>query len=161
MIEALEPLLALDPVAWRGLPALAVAEADLALGPPAEVEETGLGRYPAQRRSYRLDRPSGGLDCFARDGQVVLVETLVPPPAAVLAALGEPSGVKPHEILVEGAYVPEWVYAERGLVLSVAEPFAAPADRRVVRCRGVRVLASADDFGPEYHVAFEDRTSYR
>ena len=161
MIEALEPLLALDVAAWRGLPLLAVADLDRLFGRPSASEETGLGWYPAERRTYRLDRPSGGLDCYSRDGQVVLVETLVPPPSSVLGALGEPSGVKPHEILVEGAYVPEWVYAERGLVLSVAEPFSDPSDRRVVRCRGVRVLASADEFGPEYHLAFEDRTSYR
>jgi hypothetical protein len=161
VIEALEPLLALDPAAWRGLPPLTVADLDRCLGPFAAAEEAQLGWYPADRRTYRLDRPSGGLDCFSRDGQVVLVETLEPPPSSVLEVLGPPSGVKPHEILVEGAYVPEWVYADRGLVLSVAEPFAAPDDRRVVRCRGVRVLASADEFGPEYHLAFEDRTSYR
>jgi hypothetical protein len=157
---ALAPLLALDLAAWHGLDSLAVADLDAALGPPAESEDAYLGWYPAQRLTYRLDRPSGGLHCYARDGRAVLVETLVPPPPAVLGELGPPTATKPHEILVEDAYVPEWVYAPRGLVLSVAEPFGAPEDRRVVRCRGVRPLADADDFGPEFYLAFENRTSY-
>jgi len=159
-LAVLEPLLALDLAAWHGLPDVAVAEFDAALGPPENAEDAHLGWYPARRLTYRLARPSGGLQCYSRDDRAVLVETLVAPPPAVLAQLGPPSGVKPHEILVEDAYVHEWVYAPRGLVLSVAEPFGAPEDRRVVRCRGVRPLAGADDFGPEFYMAFEDRTSW-
>lgn len=93
-------------------------------------------------------------------GDVVLIETLLEPDASVLAELGPPSAAKAHEILVNDAYVHEWVYADRGLVLSVAEPFAAPTDRRVVRCRGVRPLKTADDYGPEFHMAFEDDASF-
>jgi hypothetical protein len=157
---ALEPMLALDLAAWRGLPDLGVGDVDAALGPPETSEDAHLGWYPARRRTYRLDRPSGGLHCYSRDDRVVLVETLKAPPARVLEQLGPPSAAKPHEILVDGAYVPEWVYAARGLVLSVAEPFDAPAQRRVVRCRGVRPLASADDFGPEFYLAFQNQTSW-
>jgi hypothetical protein len=158
---ALEPMLALDLPAWHGLPSLSVAAVDAALGSAESSEDTYLGSYAAQRRTYRLDRPSGGLHAYSRDGQVVLVETLSAPPPAVLAELGLPSGTKPHEILVDGAYVHEWVYAPRGLVLSVAEPFATPEDRRVVRARGLRPLESADEFGPEFHLAFEDQTSWQ
>jgi hypothetical protein len=158
--EALAPLLALDPAAWRGLPPLTLAALEAAVGPPEHSEDAHLGWYPARRSTYRLECPSGGLDAYSRADAVVLLETLAAPPASVLGALGPPSAAKPHEILVEGAYVYEWVYAERGLVLSVAEPFAAPAERSVLRCRGVRPLADANEFGPEFYLPFESRTVF-
>jgi hypothetical protein len=158
--SALEPMLALDLVAWHGLPPLPAAAVDAAFGPPESSEDAHLGWYPARRSTYLLDRPCGGLHCYSREDHVVLVETIVAPSSSLIAALGPPSVAKRHEILVDGAYVHEWVYGERGLVLSVAEPFAAPDERRVVRCRGLRPLASDDDLGPEFYLAFEDRTSW-
>jgi hypothetical protein len=157
---ALEPMLALDLPAWRGLPPLPLAAVDAALGLPQAREETHLGWYPAQRSTYIVDRPSGGLHAYSRDGTVVLVEAISAPSPSALATLGPPPAAKPHEILVDGAYVHEWIYAPQGLVLSVAEPFDAPADKRVVRVRGVRPLASGDDFGPDFYLAFEDRMSW-
>lgn len=153
-------MLALDLGAWRGLPELSPESLDAVFGSPSQAEPSYLGRYPAHRSTYQLDRPSGGLHAYSRDERVVLVETLLPPPASALSALGPPTEAKPHEILVDGAYVYEWVYAPRGLVLSVAEPFDAPENRRIVRSRGVRPLASADEFGPEFYLAFEDQTSW-
>jgi hypothetical protein len=154
----LEPLLALDLMAWHGLPQLPVAALDAAFGAPERAEDARLGWYPARRRTYRLDRPSGGLDCYTREDHAVLIETLVAPPASALEQLSEPSAVKPHEILIDGAYVHEYVYAPRGLVLSVAEPMFSADASRIVRCRGVRPLPHPDDFGPEFYVPFEDQT---
>jgi hypothetical protein len=155
---ALEPLLALDLEAWTGLPRLPLTALDAALGPPEHAEDAYLGWYPARRLTYELERPSGGLHVYVRDGHAVLVETIVPPPTTLLEQLGPPSAVKAHEILVDGAYVREFVYPERGLVLSVAEPFDAPDDKRIVRGRGLRPLSDAEEFGPEFYMRFEERT---
>jgi hypothetical protein len=158
--DLLEPMLELALTRWRGLPPITITMLEATVGPPESSEDAQLGWYPARLTTHPSRRPSGGLRCYSREGEVVLIETLLEPDASVLSELGPPSGAKAHEILVDDAYVHEWVYADRGLVLSVAEPFTAPTDRRVVRCRGVRPLATADDYGPEFHMAFEDRTSF-
>jgi hypothetical protein len=160
---ALDPLLALDLVRWQGLPRLTEAAVVGALGEPSERATAQLGWYPAERAAFTLDLPSGGLDVYLRDGHAVLVETRAAPGAEAPEALGPPTATLSHEILEPGAYVHELVYAQRGLVLSVAEPLespASPASRRIVRCRGTRPLRDAADFGPEFRMAFEDRAAY-
>ncbi len=74
-----------------------------------------------------------------------------------MAALGSPSAIKPHEILVENTYVHEYLFCERGLVLSVAEPFEEGRPLRIVRCRGIQPIDSPEQFGPEFYQSFEDR----
>lgn len=92
---------------------------------------------------------------------MVLVETLIAPAPELLVELGPPTAVLPHEILAEGVYVHAYLDADRGLVLSVAEPYCAPARRTIVRCRG---LGSLDDDGarpgPELYRSFEDRHAW-
>lgn len=72
--------------------------------------------------------------------------------------LDGPTAVLPHEILVQGTYVHEYLYCQRGLVLSIAEPFQKDQPMKMVRCRGIRLLSSPDEFGPEFYQAFEDKT---
>jgi hypothetical protein len=87
---------------------------------------------------------------------VALVEVEGGPPAAVLETLGTPSAVMAHEIVRPGAYVHEYVYGPRGLVLSVAQPFEAGAEWVVVRTRGIAPMASDQRLGPELHRSVED-----
>lgn len=157
----LRPFLEGDLRSWPGLPHLSPKALSDALGEPDERAETKLGWYPALRLVYRRDTASGGLAAFARSEQIVLIEALIAPPARVLQELGEPSAVKPHEILSPGSYVHEYVYCARGLVLSVAKPFNEGDSIRIIRCRGLRPLASPDEFGPEFYQPFEDQVAWR
>jgi hypothetical protein len=158
--EALQPFLALDLLAWQGLPVLPAALLHAALGEPERSEEAALGWYPAQCLTYPRESPSGGLNAYVREGEVVLVEALAPPAVSVLEALGKPDAVLPHEILSPGAYVYEFLYGERGLILSVAEPLAKEQPRQILRCRGIRPLAAPFTLGPELYLPFEDQTSW-
>ncbi|HWS90142.1 MAG TPA: hypothetical protein VN282_24445 [Pyrinomonadaceae bacterium] len=153
----LRPFLDGDLRAWAGLPGLSLATLSAVLGQPSRREETKLGWYDATRYTFEAEAPSGGLAAYIRGGAVVMIEALKPPPASAAEGLGEPCAVKPHEILVEGAYVHEYLYCERGLVLSVAEPFDKAEPSRLVRCRGLRPLAGPEEFGPEFYMAFEER----
>jgi hypothetical protein len=157
---ALEPMLRVDPARWRGLPPTTVAALDALLGVPEESVDAVLGYYPANRRRYRDAATGEGLVAWARDGAVVMVETLAPPDVAVLAALPQPSAVLAHEILVPGAYAHEYLYTPTGLVLTVAEPLGGGGPKWIVRCRGVAPLASPEAFGPAYYRAFDDQVRW-
>lgn len=153
----LQPFLEGDLLAWKGLPRLNVETLNAVLGQPAKEEETNLGWYDAMLYTYETASPSGGIAAYVRDGEAVMIEALVPPPLSAIEGLGEPSAIMRHEILVDGAYVHEYLYCERGLVLSIAEPFEKEEPQRLVRCRGVRPMSSPEEFGPELYMAFEDR----
>lgn len=153
----LRPFLEWDLTSWNGLPRVLVKTFSAVLGRPEKVEDARLGWYPAQRFSYPVSMPGGGLDVYVREHEVVLIEMRIPPPLSAMDALGSPSAVKPHEILLEGAYVHEYLFCEKGLVFSVAEPFEEGLPLHIVRCRGIRRIDSPDQFGPEFYQSFEDR----
>lgn len=158
--ERLQPFLELDLLSWKGLPPLALEILNAALGDPTQREETELGWYPAERYIYKVDASSGGLAAYVRNNSIILIEALVPPPLSVKDGLGEPSLVKPHEILKPNAYVHEYLYCERGLVLSLAEPFQKGQPFEIVRCRGIQPLESPEQFGPELYRSFEDEIAW-
>jgi hypothetical protein len=115
-----------------------------------------VGWYPAERLEFPLQVPSGGLAAYVRGGDVIMLETLRPPPTEVLGELGEPDGILPQELFRSGSYVHEYVYATRGLLLSVAEQLRGPADLEVLRARGIKVLASVRDLGPDLYRPLDD-----
>jgi len=145
---------------WHGVPELRLGDVEAAFGPPAERSTVELGYYPAERAVFPLPVPSGGIIVYARAGAVVMIEAIVPPPVTVLATLGEPTAIVPHEILVPGAYAPVYLYGPRGLALTVAIPFGSQAPREIVHCRTVRPFATAQEFGPDYYKPFEDRVHF-
>ena len=146
-----------DLVAWKGLPRLTVETLSAVLGQPTKTEETKLGWCAATVRTYVGESPAGGLAAYSRDNKVVMIEALVPPPLSATEGLGEPSAIKPHEILIPGTYVHEYLYCQRGLVLSIAEPFEKEEPLRLVRCRSVYPMNSPEEFGAEFYMTFEDR----
>jgi hypothetical protein len=151
--------LAGDATAWRGLPAIQEVDLDEALGPAQETSEAMLGWYPARRAVYRLagvDGPSE-VAIYSRDGNVMMAEALTLPQLPPLDALGRPSDIMPHELLATDAYVHEFVYADRGLVLSVAQPFAPDSAWHVVRYRTIR---PDTEFGPDLHRSADDNISF-
>lgn len=89
-----------------------------------------------------------------------MIEAIVVPPVAILATLGDPTAIVPHEILVPGVYAPEYLYGPHGLARTVAIPFGSQAPTRIVRCRTVRPFATAQEFGPDYYKPFEDRVHF-
>jgi len=95
-----------------------------------------------------------------RAGAAVMIEAIVVPPVAILATLGDPTAIVPHEILVPGVYAPEYLYGPHGLARTVAIPFGSQAPTRIVRCRRVRPFATAQEFGPDYYKPFEDRVHF-
>jgi len=155
---AFRPLLDLDIMSWKGLPRITGETLEAAFGAPAETEDTELGWYPAQRLRYVMNTASGGFNAYIRNNEVVLIETATAPSAAVLHDLGAPAAVMPNEVLADKAYVHEYLYCARGLVLSVAEPFNKEQPARIVRCRGIHPIDGPEQFGPELFMAFEDKT---
>jgi hypothetical protein len=152
-----EPFLRGELESWRGLPDVSIQTITEALGPPEGPESVTLGWFRAERFEYRVESATGGMAAYARDGRVVLVESLVAPDISASNRLGEPCAVKPQEIVVPDAYVHEYLYCDRGLVLSIAEPFASGSPSRILRCRGIAVMAEPSGFGPDLYRAFEDQ----
>lgn len=162
ILQVLGPMLDFHLDAWRGLPPWQLSDVTGALGEPEQRQETMLGMYPALRQSHPLpDRAAGGLAIFSRQGRVVVIETLRPPPLEVLESLGEPDARLRHELSVPDAYVWEYVFCKRGLVLSVAEAFDTSRPSRVVRCRGLHTLAHPQEYGAEFYLQLESRTAWR
>jgi hypothetical protein len=156
----LEPLLHGDPARWKGLPPVSLADFDATFGSAAETEEGVLGHHPATRRIYRTANAGAGLILWDRKGVAVMVEALAVPPASVLAELPEPSLILAQEILVPGAYAHEFLYCATGLVLTVARALRHDAADRIVRCRGLKPLASPAEFGPDYFREFDDQVRW-
>ncbi|MGB7921937.1 MAG: hypothetical protein WCF57_01700 [Pyrinomonadaceae bacterium] len=155
----LDPFLNWNLAAWQGLPELPVQALNRLFAAPASEETAELGWYPAQRLEYPVDNvPSGGLVAYARDNRVRLIEAIVPPPSSVIDTLEEPSAILPNEISVQGAYVPEYLYCQRGLVLSVARPFDETQPLRVLRCRGIHPIERPDQFDTELYRSEQTKT---
>lgn len=144
------PLLSGDLAKWQGLPSISVSELEASLGEAEESETVTLGAYPAQR----LRLPQQGertLLAYVRHGQVIMVEALPPPDYSALAALPEPTAILPQEIEVAGTYAHEYLYCERGLLLTVAQYLKQTAPDRLIRCRGIRPLSRPQELGAELY----------
>lgn len=159
--ELLRPVLDLSLAAWRGLPSWPTTDVTAAIGKPEDQRDTMLGMFPAQQQTHRLpDRPAGGLIVFSRQGQIVLIETLRPPSMETLTVLGEPDARKAHELSAPDAYVWEYVYCDRGLVLSVTEPFDETEPKRIVRCRVLPRLMHPQEYGAAFYLPLASRTAF-
>ncbi len=157
---ALQPLLDWRLREWRGLPRLRATIFENALGPSERREPVLLGRFPARREIFRIESPSGGVAVYSRNDEVLLVETLIPPPLSAMEGLEAPTAIMPHEILDQHGYVHEYLYAQRGLVLGIAEPFDRIRSLKIIRCRGFQPVRDAADFGPDLYMPFEDRIAF-
>lgn len=148
----LDPILKWELSSWQGLPEFYVEILNKVLGLPSKEETSELGYYPAQRFEYHVDGvPSGGLVAYARNNRLDLVETLIAPPLSIMDDLEEPTAILHPEISIQGAFVPEYLYCKRGLVLSVARPFDEKQPLRILRCRGIRPIETPDQFGAELY----------
>jgi len=145
---------------WRGLPAIDVDALTASFGAPQETGSVELGFYPAMRSRFASKTESGGFDAYSRETRVLMIETLKQPPVEILAALPEPMSILPNELLLQGAYGHEYLYGERGLVLTVAVPYGSRQPSKIARCRGIAPIGSAREFGPELYRPFEDRVVY-
>jgi hypothetical protein len=157
---ALRPLLELRLADFHGLPAAAGGTFDALFGPPKEVGEVRLGWFPAQRSTYEVPGPARGLLVYSREGQVLAADTLEVPPVEAMDALGAPTATMPHALRAEGAYVHEVLFGPRGLVLSVAEPRDRARPRWIVRCRAIRPIVSAREYGPALYRSLDDDIAF-
>ena len=157
----LKPLLDQDLVLWKGLPKTLVETLTAVLGQAIKTEQAALGWYLADRYTFKVEEPARDLVAYARNGEVVLIQPFVPPPLSAMEPLGQPSAILPHEILSPDAYVHEYLYCQRGLVLSIAEPFQKGKPWDIVRVRGIRPLDNPNEFGPEFYRVFEDKMVWR
>lgn len=153
--KRLEPLLAGDLAAWQGLPDIVVGDLEALLGNPVESGTDRVGAFPARRLEFRVAEGRRALVAFARDQRVFMVEVLPPPERDAVVGLPEPTAVLPQEILVEGAYAHEVLYAERGLLLTMAQRFGEPEPQSLVRCRGIKPLADRSALGPELYMPLD------
>ena len=128
------------------------------LGKPLVEEMRELGYYPAQRLEFLTTH--GILNVFVRHQQVIMLDTPVIPDISILKTLGEPSSILPNEIFADDAYVHEYLYCRKGLVISVAEPFDKSKSWTIHRFRGIHRLESPEDFGPELYMDLDSRISW-
>jgi hypothetical protein len=153
--RTLEPLLAGDLVAWHGLPDIGLTDLEAALGEPVESGSVQVGAYRARRLEFSAAPGRPTLAAFVRDERVFMVEVLPPPDISAVIGLPEPTAILPQEIAVDGAYAHEYLYGERGLVVTLAQELDEAEPRRVVRCRGIRPIARTEEFGPEYYTPLD------
>lgn len=156
----LESLLFGNLMLWKGLPNISVIELEVLLGKTEESETVKLGAYPAQRLKFPQQKGNRALMAYVRYGQVVMVEVLPPPDFNVLSGLPKPTTILPQEISVEGAYAHEYLYCERGLLLTVAQSFEKSEHHRLIRCRGIQPLSSPDQLGPDLYMPLDTEVKW-
>lgn len=158
--QAFHPLLAGELALWRGLPDATPEELAAALGEASAPETVTVGAYPAERLELRLRDEEPVVAAFVRHGRVILVEVVPPPGMDAMAGLPEPTAVLPQEIEVEDAYAHEYLWAERGLLLTLAQAFDRPEPDRLVRCRGIRPIADRSGLGAELYMPLDTQVKW-
>ena len=159
--EALAPLLNLQLAEWRGLPSLTVRDLTARFGPPTASTVVELGYHPADRTTYSSDAPSRGIVAYARGDEVVMIEAQSVPEDLPLSDLPDPDATLSQEIHISGAFAHEYLYAERGLLVTVAQDLAPPRALRVVRVRGIGPLPpGTTTLGPDFYRRLDSRTKY-
>lgn len=155
--QALSRLLTGELADWHGLPPVQQADLVEAIGPPISATVVEVGALPADRLAFDVPGTSRRLIAFARHGQVPMVEVEPPPDVAVLARLPAPSVILPQEIRVAGAYAHEYLYKERGLLLTIAERLDKGAPDTLVRCRGIRPLSPSEQLSSDLYLPLDAR----
>ena len=160
ILAVLQTFASWDIYKWKGLPVLSLDDLREVLGVPIESSDDELGWYQVQRLRFKIESPSQSIDVYVRDGKVLMLQGRTTPPVSILSKLGQPCAIKPHEILLEGAYVHEYLYCKQGLLISVAEFADKKRPLQLIRFRGIRSLEHPDELGAELYRAFEDQVSW-
>jgi hypothetical protein len=160
--KKLTPLIAGNLLDWHGLPLIEVDNLEDLIGPIQKRTEALLGAYSADRYLFKIGSSGQEIAAFVRQGTVVMIENLQPPPLSAMEHLEQPCATLPQEILVEDFYSYEYLYCSRGLVLTVAKPLEEEGSQgeRLIRCRGIRPIASEMDFGPELYMPWESEIHF-
>jgi hypothetical protein len=151
---ALDALLSFRLAEWHGLPNSLVVDVEEILSASNTATESRLGAYPALLQIFQApEKAALGLQVFSRAGRVVAIETLEPPPLAAVAELGDPEARLSPEVYAEGYSGSEHLYAKRGLAIAIGEALDDNSQPRqkVLRCRGIRILAAAHEYGAQYY----------
>ena len=161
--HALGALLDFRLVEWNGLPPCLSSDIASSLGVAVTASDGYLGAYPAVRETYVAPASAaGGLVVYSRAHRVIVVETIEPPPVEAMKPLDAPDIRKPPEFSLAGYSLREFLYLRRGLVLSVAESLMTDVQPmvKIARCRGIRILTAAHEYGAEYYLALKNRVLF-
>ena len=156
--QALNALLNFRLTEWHGLVPCFTADIAQLYDTPFSVEDVYLGLYPALRETYALpESTASGLVIYSRAHRVIAVETIKPPPLAVMDELGHPDVRKPPELTIPDYLIREYLYCRNGLVLSVAESLntLTEPNLKIVRCRGIAVLKAPHEYGVEFYLPLQ------
>jgi hypothetical protein len=162
--QALGALLDFRLAEWHGLTPCLTADIVRIFGAPSSADDAYLGSYPAIREMYSAPKSAAtGLIVYSRADRVVAVETVEPPPVEAMDSLGQPDARKPPEFTLPDYLVREYLYCRHGLVLSVAESLTSVTGPRlkIVRCRGIPILAAPHEYGAEYYLALQNSLVFR
>jgi hypothetical protein len=157
----LDPLLKLRLADWHGPWPLLLDQLDELLGPRSEPAEVELGYHPAQAHTYKPDGADRAIVAYARGAEVIMLEVTPVPEDLALDELGEPDARLSQEISVPGAFAHEFLYAERGLLVTVAQDLLPPRHSRVLRVRAIQpVPAGTTVLGAELYRRLDTRTKF-
>ena len=160
MLQPLLDFLRGNLAAWYGLPAVRVQDLVSAFGSATSSTSIDLGAAVATRLSFSLIGEARTLVAYSRQDEVVMVEAEPPPDLSALAPLGAPTSILPQEIWVPGAYAHEYVYDERGLLVTVAEHLDGSALKELVRCRGIRAFAFSERIPSDLYLPLDAKVVF-
>ena len=145
---------------WYGLPSVSIDEVKSILGKAEEVQEAAVGAHPAGL--YRFSHsPSGSkIDIYERHGMAIMVEVRPVPNVDLLSVLGAPTAVLPQELSIEGAYAHEYLYCDRGLLMTVAQDLSGKIPDKVIRLRGIKKMKGPDELNSELYFPLDAQENW-
>lgn len=156
----MEPFMTLNFGSWTGLPLCHVSDFTALYSQPTQVKDATVGAFPAKLYTYEVAGMENELKVYERYGNVLMVELNKVLELDFISDLGTPSEILPQEIFLENAYAHEYLYTQKGLLITVLQHFNKNDAKEITRFRTFRPIEKAEDLDSELYYPLDNEINW-
>lgn len=156
----LEQFTQLDLKSWDGLPSDMLNAYTEVLGSSPVPQDTTVGAFAAQLYQYELSATQKKLNVYQRNGVVFMIGLDTNIDQKILETLGEPCAILSQELYIEDAYAHEYLYCEKGLLITALQVFGQDQPTKVTRVRTFAPVKTAKEVKSELYYPLDAQEKF-
>ena len=155
-----QPFIDLELKKWKGLGFYTIDEFSELFGQLEEVRDSKVGYFPAICYQYHVDNVKYPLKIYERGGIAIMLEIEAILDIALLDDLEEPSVILLPELSIEEAYAHEYLYCNRGLLITVLEYDNPTRKNEIMRIRGFGTIDAVRDLKSDLYYPLDNQIKF-
>ena len=142
----------------NGLPSCTIGFVKNKYGSPVSIKETQLGISSANKHTLHINNQEIGI--YERNNNFLIVSKRVEFEMKFLSDFGEPCEILPQQIDVQNHYAHEYLFCEKGLLITVLEPLNKQLEKTISRIRAIQAISDPKNLSPELYLSLDNQINW-